>query len=708
MPLSPLDRILSPRSVAFLGANNNPAQMGSMQLLNLLHSGFSGKVFPVHPREKTVCGLRAYSRVSDLPVAPDLAVMVIPPAAVTEMMDAFGRLGTRHAVVISAGFKETGNSGATLETELLATARKHDMRFLGPNCMGVLHSHFPLNFTVAPLQTPPGHLGIASQSGTYTTQVLSWVRDRGIRISKSISIGNEADIDLVDCLEYLGADENTRAIGLYIECIRRPERFLEAARRITRQKPIVAQYVGGTEAGARSGASHTGAMAGPDYVYDGLFAQAGVIRVRTIEEVFRTGHALAVQPPARGRRIAVLTNSGGPGTAMATTLDSHGMTVPELSDPLRRRIESMLPGHASARNPVDLTFHTNMTHLVEDLPRMLLEADEIDGLLLHGIMGTGWAEIAHPLLGRLLDISKEDFSAMLDVNLDPLVDLARKSGKPLIASSFFGRGDSALRAFHEAGIPCFDSPEKAAAAMACLYRSHAIATRTPDAPALPESPPKEAVAVLERIGFEGPDEFDAKALLRAYGISTCREKRVAGPQEAVAAAEAIGYPVAVKGCSPRVAHKSEAGLVHLHLADADQVVEACRAIDGALPGAPVLVCEMLSGDREVMAGITRPPGFGPCVLFGLGGIFTEVFHDVAVRLAPFGPVEAEAAIGSIRFRGILEAFRGRPAADASALADLLVRLGHIACHFPEIREMDLNPILLCNGRPRVADALLVL
>ena len=392
---------------------------------------------------------------------------------------------------------------------------------------------------------------------------------------------------------------------------------------------------------------------------------------------------------------------------MATTLDGKGMAVQEFSGPLRRRIESLLPGHASARNPVDLTFHTDMSNLVEDLPRMLLEADEVDGLLIHGIMGTGWTEIAHPLLSRLLDISMEDFSAMLNVDLDPLVGLARKSGKPVLASSFFGREDSALRAFHEAGIPCFDSPEKAAAAMAWLYRSHVIATRTPDAPQLPESPPDEALAVLGRIGAEGPDEFDAKALLRAYGISTCREKRVTDAQEAVAAAEAIGYPVAVKGCSPRVAHKSEAGLVHLNLADADQVAAACRAIDLALPGTPLLVCEMLSGDREVMAGITRPPGFGPCVVFGLGGIFTEVFHDVAVRLAPFGPVEAEAAIGSIRSRGILDAFRGRPAADTPALADLLVRLGHLACHFPEIREMDLNPILLCEGTPRVADALLV-
>ncbi|MBI9082418.1 MAG: acetate--CoA ligase family protein [Desulfobacterales bacterium] len=708
MTTTPLDLILAPESIAVLGANNNPVKMGSVQMLNLLHSGFAGQVLPVHPREKTVCGRKAYPGVSDLPFAPDLVMMVIPPAGVAEMMDAFGRLGTRHAVIVSAGFKETGVDGAVLESELLAVAEKYGMRFLGPNCMGVINSHHPMNLSAGCMLDPPGHLGIATQSGTYTAQVPAWMHQRGIRISKSISIGNEADIDLVDCLEYLGQDSQTRAIGLYIECIRRADRFLEVARRVSRHKPIVAQYVGGTESGARSGASHTGAMAGPDYIYDGLFAQAGVIRVNTIEEVFRTGHTLAVQPPARGRRIAVLTNSGGPGTAMASTLDARGMTVPELPGPVRRRLEALLPGYASSKNPVDLTFHTDMTHLVEDFPRILLEADGIDGLLIHGIIDTGWAEMAYPLFRSLLDVTLEDFRAMLTVNLLPLIEMARQSGKPVLVSSFFGREDQALCTFQEAGIPCFDSPEKAAAAMADLYRNHCIRTRAVDG-AVSEMPvPEAAREIMAGIGADGADEFTAKALIQAYGISTCNERRVHGMDAAVAAAADLGYPVAVKGCAPRIAHKSEHGLVHLNLADGDQVRDACRAIDRVIPGCPVLVCEMLRGDRELMAGMTRPDGFGPCILFGLGGIFTEAFRDVSVRLAPFGPIEASAMIRSIRSHRLLNDFRGRPAADMEILADLLVRLGNLACHFPQIREIDLNPIILCDGYPRVADALLVM
>lgn len=707
MLTTPLDLILDPDSIAFLGANNNPAKMGTMQLLNLLHSGFTGKVLPVHPREETVCGRQAYPGVQDLPFAPDLVMMVIPPAAVPEMMDRFGQLGTRHAVIVSAGFKEAGRGGAALEADLLAVAEKHGMRFLGPNCMGVINPFCPLNLSAGSMLDPPGHLGIATQSGTYTAQVLPWMHQRGIRISKSISVGNEADIDLVDCLEYLGQDSQTRAIGLYVECIRRADRFLDVARRISRHKPIVAQYVGGTESGARSGASHTGAMAGPDYIYDGLFAQAGVIRVNTIEEVFRNGYALAVQPPVRGRRIAVLTNSGGPGTAMASTLDARGMAVPELPGPVRSRLDRLLPGFASSKNPVDLTFHTDMTHLVEDFPRILLEAEEIDGLLIHGIIDTGWAENAYPLFRSLVDVTLEAFRAMLTANLTPLIGMARQSGKPVLVSSFFGREDQALCTFQEAGIPCFDSPEKAAGAMADLYRSHCIQTRTLDGP-LPEMPvPEAAREIMAGIGPGGADEFTAKSLMRAYGISTCNERRVRGMDAAVAAAADLGYPVAVKGCTPRVAHKSESGLVHLNLTDEEQVRKACLAIDRVFPGCPVLVCEMLCGDRELMAGMTRPEGFPPCILFGLGGIFTEVLQDVSVRLAPFGPVEADRMIHAIRSSGLLKDFRGRPAAHMAALADLLVRLGNLACHFPQIREIDLNPIILCDGYPRVADALMV-
>ena len=341
---NPLQSIMAPSSIAIVGASNNATKMGTIQCLNLIHSGFKGDILPVHPKEKIVLGKTAYQSIEKLPYAPELAVLVVPTGLVPGMLEHFGRLGTRFAVIITAGFKETGGKGLALEEEVNRIAEEYGIRFLGPNCLGIINTWLPLNMTVTPVADHQGKLSLASQSGTYVAQTLPYLHRHGIALSKAISVGNEANIDIVDCLEYLGADESTKAIGLYIEGIRRASRFLEVARAVSRKKPIVAQYVGGTEAGARSGSSHTGAMAGPDYVYDGLFEQAGIIRVDTIEEVYKIGWALASQPPLKGKRIAILTNSGGPGTAMAMTCNKYGLEVPEFSPQVQAKVAKHIPG----------------------------------------------------------------------------------------------------------------------------------------------------------------------------------------------------------------------------------------------------------------------------------------------------------------------------------------------------------------------------
>jgi len=307
---NPVHALMNPASIAIVGASNNFSTMGTLQCMNLITCGFPGEVLPVHPKDTIVLGKQAYRSISDLPYAPDLGVLVVPTRLVPEMFEAFGALGTRSVVIVTAGFRETGEEGRKLEMTLLETARKYSMRFLGPNCLGIVNTHLPLNITVGPIKDFKGKLGLASQSGTYIAQVVSYLHRNGIAMSKAISVGNEVDIDLTDCLEYLGQDETTKAIGLYIEGIKDASRFLKVARSVSKMKPIVAQYVGGTEAGARSGSSHTGSMAGPLHLYEALFEQAGIISVDTIEEVYKIGWALATQPPLKGRRIAVLTNSG--------------------------------------------------------------------------------------------------------------------------------------------------------------------------------------------------------------------------------------------------------------------------------------------------------------------------------------------------------------------------------------------------------------
>ncbi len=705
---NPLHAIMNPSSVAVVGASNNISKMGTIQLLNIIYGGFAGEIFPVHPTETKIFGRRAYHAVADLPRAPDLALLVAPTRIIPEALEEFGKIGTRHAIIVTAGFGETGEHGMALEVKINAIAERYGMRFVGPNCMGIINTRRRLNISVLPVDMPDGVLGIASQSGTYITQTMPYLHRQGIAVSKAVSVGNEASIDLVDCLEFLGEDADTRAICLYIEGIRRADRFLEAARRISRSKPIVAQYVGGTQAGARSGASHTGSLSGPDYVYNGLFEQAGVIRVDTIEEVYKIGWALATQPPMKGKRAGILTHSGGPGSAMSDVSDRHGVLIPEFSESLRERLNSILPGHAATGNPVDLTFIPDPRPLTEEIPRILLESGEIDGLMIHGIMDTDFSSCMYPIMEKVLDISREDFVKNSEVSLDALSGLPAQYGIPLVVSSFAAGGDHARQQLLRHRIPHFDSPEKAARAMAALCRHYQIRRReSGSAPPAAEKPP-EAEACMSEIRASGADEFTAKKLLKAYGIPVTREKRVLTLAEAREAAGRIGYPAALKVCSPDISHKTEQGMVFLDIADGEALAEAFAAIREKDSEAPLLVSEMLQGKREFMAGVTDFPGFPPCVLFGLGGILTEAIRDVAIRLTPLSREDADELLHAISAGEMLGPYRGMPAVDPAAMADILVNLSRLAQDFPEIKEIDLNPIMVDGGQPKVADALFVL
>lgn len=707
MSCNPLIRIMNPSSIAIVGASNNFKTMGTIQLFNLLNSGFPGEVFPVHPKEERVLGRKAYASVEELPYPPDLAVLVVPTRLVPEMLEAFGKLGTSHAVIITAGFKETGETGLMLERSIVDIAQTYGIRFLGPNCLGIVNSHLPLNITVAPLMDTRGKLSLASQSGTYVAQTVNFLHKNGIVLNKAISVGNEANIDITDCIEYLGNDESTRAIGLYIEGIRDAGRFLEVARRVSRTKPIIAQYVGGTEAGARSGSSHTGAMAGPDYVYDGLFEQAGIIRVETIEEVFRTGWALATQPPLTGKRIAVLTNSGGPGTGISTTCNANGLEVPEFSETLQNKISRYLPGHASAKNPVDLTFHIDMEALTEKIPRELFASDEIHGVIIHGIMDTGFMELLYPYVKDYFKISREDFLKNAEISMEPLLAMPETYKKPLMISSFFGQEDHCMRVFHEHGIPTFDSPEKTAKAMGALRKHLHIRTRALNDPVRTGHIPDGAKDIISQASSRAIDEYRSKRLLRAYGIPTTTEELAHSLETAQQHANTIGYPVALKACSPDISHKTESGLVHLNIRDKDALKAAYTSINSNGNNLPVLISQMLAGEREFMAGISRHPGFPPCVMFGLGGIFAEALNDFTIRLAPLSLFDAREMIETISARALIGPYRNMQPVDRDSVAGILIALSQIALDFPGIKEIDLNPIIVQQGKPTVADALII-
>ncbi len=710
---NPLQQLMNPKSVATVGAGNNPMKMGAIQALSIIKDGFPGKFYPIHPTEKEVFGYKAYSSALDLPEAPDLVMFVLPAPLVVQILEDFGKIGTKRAIVITAGFGETGPAGKELEQQLREIAGLYGIRFLGPNCMGIINSDLPLNVTVMPLTGPPGCLGMASQSGTYITQTLPYLQRRGIRFSKAISVGNEGDIDIIDALEYLGADEQTRAVTLYIEGLKDSRRFLETARKITPHKPVLAQYVGGTDAGARAGSSHTGAMAGPDYLYDGLLKQAGIIRVNSIEELYYQGWALATQPRLKGRRVAVITNSGGPGTAMANACNEGGLEVPAFSDKLQAGLRKHLPAHGSSGNPVDLTFHLSAEALSTTIPELIMKSGEVDGIVMHGLMGSGFMKVIYPHLADLVgDMDPEDFAARQIGNIDEPLSLPGKYGLPLIMSSFFGRDDNFTAAYQDNNTPVFDGPEKAARSMLALHRYNMVRERPDRQAAELPARSEEAVEIIEKAlcsGHRVLDEYSSKKIMAAYGVPVSEDSLAHSVEEAASAAGKIGYPLALKGCSPEVTHKTGRGLIHLGLRDEDDLRRAYRAVVGAAgQETAVLLSKMIKGDREVMAGMTRHEGFGPCVLFGLGGVFAEVLNDTTFRLAPLGRADALEMVGGIRAAAMLESFRGMPQADRDALAGILQVVGSLGLLHPEIAEVDLNPIIISGAEPVVVDALIIL
>ncbi|MDI6742381.1 MAG: acetate--CoA ligase family protein, partial [Smithella sp.] len=608
---------------------------------------------------------------------------------------------------------ETGADGQKMENELNDVARRYGIRFVGPNCLGIINTEISLNTTVMTIERQPGMLGFASQSGTYVTQSLPALRKRGVRFSKAISLGNEANINMVDAMEYLGEDEQTKAIILYIEGIRDGKRFVEVARKITPRKPIVAQYVGGSVSGARAGLSHTGAMAGPDFLYDGIFKQAGIIRVHSVEDLYMNGWALATQPPLKGNRVGIMTNSGGPSTTISYVCDSVGLHVPRFSDNLQKDIRKHIEPHASAANPVDLTFDVGIEKLAVTLPEIMMKSGEIDAMVLHGAMMTGYMREIYPHLKEMAgNISLEEFLKFSLPIVQEAFEMPRKYNMPYLISSLFDEEDCYTQGYMDHNFPVFRFPEKAALALGCLYRYKQIKERAPRKDALVPKINKAAEEII-RQALENKqaalDEYDAKQLLACYGVPVTKEALAANVQEALKAVRKIGYPVALKACSWKIMHKSGKGLIALNVENEIQLKKEFKNIQKNAGGKiPVLVQEMLKGSREFLAGMTRFAGFGPGVVFGLGGVFTEVFKDTTLRLAPVTDADTKEMFAEIRAAKLLDKYRGMPKVKLNRLSQIIQVLGNIALLHPEIAEIDLNPIIINGAEPVVADALIVL
>jgi acetyl-CoA synthetase (ADP-forming) len=467
---SPLYRIMHPASVAFWGASSNPMGMGSVQLSQMLALGFEGAVYPMHPRDQEIQGLKAYSHLTEVPGPVDLAILVLPTKVVPEILEECGKAGVTRAIIVSAGFGEKGQDGQGLQDQIVVIARKYGLHFIGPNCIGVVNPYAKLNTTFFPYEASPGFIGMASQSGSFITQMFTHLEKFGLGFSQGFSVGNEAMTDIVDCLEYLGQCPRTKVIALYIEGVRRGREFFRVAREVSKRKPIVAYYIGGSESGKRAALSHTGALAGPDSLYDGIFRQCGIIRAQSVEELFDTCCVLGSQPLPRGNGLAVLTHSGGPGAAAADSAERNGLKLTELSSDTREALSALVPHTASIGNPVDLTFNRTPSDYTEAMPRILLQDPDVDSLFMYLLIPIQRVAKALQAMGANPGKAAGMAADFINNQCAVVAELSTHYGKPVVGASFCTRDEPFVRELQDSGVPVLPSPERAIKALASLVQ----------------------------------------------------------------------------------------------------------------------------------------------------------------------------------------------------------------------------------------------
>lgn len=687
MSIRNLQHLMRPSSVAVIGASDRVGSVGATVWANLRAGGFSGPLWAVNRRHATVGGLRAFPSVERLPGVPELAVICTPAAGVPALIAQLGEIGCRAAVVLSSGMDAAGAGGVSLRQAMLDAARPHTLRILGPNCVGLLVPSLGLNASFAPAAALPGRLAFVAQSGALVTAVLDWASERRIGFSCFVSLGDGSDVDFGDLLDYLAADAGTDAILLYAESLRQARKFMSAARGAARAKPTLVVKAGRSREAARAAFSHTGALAGADLVVDAALRRAGMLRVNTTDELFDAvnllGHA-RYAARASGPRLAILTNGGGPGVMATDAMAAGGGMLAALATDTIAQLDAGLPASWSHANPVDIIGDAPVGRYTDAL-RLLLAAPEVDAvLLIHAPTAiVGSADIATALL--------------------PLIE---GSARPVYCCWMGGASVAAARALCDrTGVAWFATPEAAVSAhlQLCAYRRNQQLLMQVPAASEAVAPDRAAARALIAALPPGPvGDADTKALLALYGIPVAATRLAADGPAAIAAARAIGYPVALKLVSPDVTHKSDVGGVMLDLEDDAAVGAALAAMRARLaqlrPQARIagfaVQAMVRRGDAvELIAGIGSDPVFGPVVLFGQGGVAVEAAADQSVGLPPLNRVLAADLIGRTRVARLLAGFRQRPPADLDAVCDVLIALGQLAADLPTVAELDINPLL---------------
>ncbi|GLS15639.1 bifunctional acetate--CoA ligase family protein/GNAT family N-acetyltransferase [Hydrogenophaga electricum] len=690
MSIRHLDALFSPASVAVFGASERAASVGATVWRNLAQGGFAGRLYPVNPKYSHLGQHKAYKNTDALPEAPDLAVICTPPDTVAPLIRQLGARGTRAAIVVTAGLDKAAKQA------MLDAARRHTLRILGPNCIGMLVPHLGLNASFAHIGAQPGELAFVSQSGALVTAMLDWAAARGIGFSHFVSLGERADVDFGDLLDFLGSDPKTRAILLYIESIDESPKFMSAARAAARNKPVIVVKAGRSAAGQAAAASHTGALAGSDAVFDAAIARAGMLRVLTLHDLFLAAETLARFRDGPSERLIVLTNGGGAGVMAADEAAALNVPLAPLDDAMLRRLDAVLPGNWSRANPVDIIGDAPASRYVAAMDALAQDTASAV-LFIHAPTAiVPSTQIAEALLPQVAKAPHRMLGCWL--------------GDRAVAE--------ARRRFRDAGVPDFNTPEEAVRAFSFLrtFRLHqAELLETPparDAALAPDLPTIRAIvdAVLAE-GREILTEPEAKSLLAAAGLPVV-PTRVVGPSaaEAVAVADALGYPVVIKILSHAISHKSDVGGVRLNIGNADELREVCTSMlarvcqlrpDADVQGFTVQPMVRKKHAHELIVGASVDRVFGPVILFGAGGTAVEVLADRALALPPLNTPLARAQIARTRIHKLLQGYRDEPAADLDGIARVLVAVSQLLAEVPEIAELDINP-LLANHEGAVA------
>lgn len=711
--MNSLNAVFSPGTVAVVGASSVPGKVGHDIFANILRGGYTGTLYPVNPGSKSILSVRTYPSISEVPEAVDLAIIILTPQATLAAVEEAVRCGVKGMVIVSAGFREVGPAGLQIENRIVSLCREAGVRMIGPNCLGVINPlpAVRLNASFSARMPSPGNISFLSQSGALCTAVLDFAADRDFGFSKFISIGNKADVDEVDLLRYLHEDQETAVIVMYLEELRRGQEFIDVAKEITsghRPTPVIAVKSGRTAAGARAAASHTGALAGSEAVYDAILKQAGIIRAESIDELFDFANAFTYKYESkvgktrrrlpRDNRVAIITNAGGPGIIATDVTASSELELARFSQNTIQELAGSLPKAANLNNPVDVIGDAPPDRYERAL-QTVINDDGVDGIL--------------------VILTPQSMTNALGT-AEAIVRIAQYSPKPILCC-FMGIIDvsAGVKYLQENGYPVYKFPENAAKSMAALYRFSRWVNREEIAPLVLSHDPQRAGGIIQdclKAGKTHLGELEGTRILACYGFNVLTTTLARSDQEAADIADGIGYPVVMKIVSPQILHKSDAGGVVVGVQNRDGVLRQYRAImenakrfapDAELQG--VLVQAMAPPGEEVILGANRY-AIGPLIMFGIGGIFVEIFRDVAFRMAPLTRNDSNLMVREIKGYRLLTGFRGRPPRDIGAIERMIVSLSDLIVNHPEITEMDINPLIVHEeGRgATVADCRIIL